>query len=229
MTKFAVVAFGAVLGLAGAYAMVEGYGIIEVERGWAAVIAGAVVMGTGCVIAAIGLLIGVVEQLRLDLLNGATSDVLRRDDSGAASRPATFEAAPPRVRERSSPTPETRTAEESTGGGPPKFVAPAPVVDKSARIDAPQDIAPAAEPSGTWIEDALIASGQAPPASSAPNNDEPSVPPKALAIVGRYAFGGANYALFEDGSIETQTATGVKRFASLAELREHIGESSKQG
>jgi hypothetical protein len=46
--------------------------------------------------------------------------------------------------------------------------------------------------------------------------------PAGLAVVGRYEANGSSYALFSDGSIEAMTASGVFRFASMAELKQFI-------
>lgn len=64
----------------------------------------------------------------------------------------------------------------------------------------------------------------------APRLEPPSAPPStadapaadAPTVVGRYEANGASYVLFSDGTIEVETETGTHRFASMAELKDHI-------
>ena len=63
-----VVAVGAVLAALGCWAMYFGYSIVQVERGWAALIAGAVVFGGGVVTAALGLVLHRLSSIRTVLL-----------------------------------------------------------------------------------------------------------------------------------------------------------------
>ena len=94
----------------------------------------------------------------------------------------------------------------------------------------PED--PQAKRPGAWIEEALAARDPDPPPvdetaiEPAPEAARTS-PPEGRKIIGRYSFGGAQYALFEDGTIETETKSGVARFASLAELRARIAGEPK--
>jgi hypothetical protein len=53
---------------------------------------------------------------------------------------------------------------------------------------------------------------------------EPEAPPQ---IVGRYAAGGAKYAIFSDGTIEAETDQGGYRFGSMDEFKAYL--ASKQG
>ena len=55
--KWTVAGAGALLSLGGAYALISGASIIQVERGWATVIAGAVILGSGAILLAIARLI----------------------------------------------------------------------------------------------------------------------------------------------------------------------------
>ena len=66
--------------------------------------------------------------------------------------------------------------------------------------------------------DEARASGEAAPASAVAIENAPA------RVLGRYAFGGDHYTLYEDGSIEAETEEGVTRFASLDELRRTLGD-----
>ncbi len=63
MSKGIVFAMGALLVIGGAMSIATGYNIIEVERGWTEVIAGASALSAGVVTTAIGFLIGAVEKI----------------------------------------------------------------------------------------------------------------------------------------------------------------------
>lgn len=73
---YILLALGALMSLVGLAAMVTGYPIIEVERGWASVIAGAVLLSGGVVVAALGLvvrnLVGLRRALAVDALPAGT-------------------------------------------------------------------------------------------------------------------------------------------------------------
>ena len=63
MARYFAFVMGALLFFGGAFALVDGYSIIQIERGWAGVIAGATAMTGGIITAAIGFLIRAVEGL----------------------------------------------------------------------------------------------------------------------------------------------------------------------
>jgi len=49
----------------------------------------------------------------------------------------------------------------------------------------------------------------------------PAVPPS---LVGRYSAGGANYMIFNDGSIEAETKEGTYKFSSMIEFKRYLAE-----
>ena len=61
--KWTVALAGALLSLAGFYALYTGISIIQVERGWATFIAGAVFRGAGVIVLGIAALMGRVDYL----------------------------------------------------------------------------------------------------------------------------------------------------------------------
>ncbi|MGH6812722.1 MAG: hypothetical protein ACREDM_10365 [Methylocella sp.] len=62
--SYLVLALGTLLSLCGAFAIYAGYGIIEVERGWAGVIAGATALSGGIVTIALGFILHSLSSLR---------------------------------------------------------------------------------------------------------------------------------------------------------------------
>jgi hypothetical protein len=77
--KYVLLIFGILLGIAGAVSIYTGYGIIEVERGWASVIAGATALTGGAIIIALAWILGSLEAMRTALETGE----LRPSQSGA--------------------------------------------------------------------------------------------------------------------------------------------------
>ena len=68
--SYLVVALGTLLSLCGAFAIYAGYGIIQVERGWAGVIAGATALSGGIVTIALGFILHSLSGLHALLKTG---------------------------------------------------------------------------------------------------------------------------------------------------------------
>jgi hypothetical protein len=76
----------------------------------------------------------------------------------------------------------------------------------------------------------------APPHDPEPPPPEPEVrraepppevrPAATAAVIGRYEADGTSYVMYSDGSIEAQSAAGIYRFASMAELKAYIENAS---
>jgi hypothetical protein len=49
-------------------------------------------------------------------------------------------------------------------------------------------------------------------------------PEPAPSLIGRYSAGGANYMIFEDGSIEAETADGAFKFASMSDFKRYLAD-----
>ncbi len=216
MSKIVVMALGLLLIAAGAASIIQGYPIVVVERGWTQVIAGATALSAGVVTLAIGFLIGAVNRLRRALAPAAAA---HPPEPVAIAAPDPF--APPPSKDPIEPLPPPRTA--------------------------PLDAAPEAEIAGgrgSWIDEALSQDAgprrdePAPAAADAPSFDQGEAAPpepepvktarKPPTLVGRYAFGGADYLLYDDGSIDATTPAGVVRFNSLAELRAHLHDPDQR-
>lgn len=84
--KYVVLLFGIVLVLVGGLSIYSGYGIIEVERGWASVIAGATALTGGVITIALAWILRSLDRLR-SALEGAEVRLAQRD-AKAAPEPA---------------------------------------------------------------------------------------------------------------------------------------------
>ena len=80
--KWTVAVAGVLLCVAGVYALLTGSSIIQMERGWATFIAGAVLLGAGVVVLGMAVLIGRIEQL---IAATSASGLRRRELPSAAA------------------------------------------------------------------------------------------------------------------------------------------------
>jgi hypothetical protein len=128
------------------------------------------------------------------------------------------------------PAEDFAAADTDAVAAAPVVAAPAPLrVSPSTQIFAPQP-EPAAFRVPSVVLPPVIPPLPAPPVELAPPAPPPPKPAAfeppphvpAPTEVGRYNAGGATYVMFSDGSIEAETETGAYRFASMAELRDHI-------
>ncbi|TDR88937.1 hypothetical protein [Enterovirga rhinocerotis] len=70
------------------------------------------------------------------------------------------------------------------------------------------------------------------PAAEPPAPKPPAAPrpPEAeRVVVGQYESGGNAYTMFSDGSIDASTPAGLRRFASLEELRSFVSSGGERG
>jgi hypothetical protein len=56
--------------------------------------------------------------------------------------------------------------------------------------------------------------------------ETPDSPPS---LVGRYSSGGANYLIFDDGSIEAEMSDGTFKFASMGEFKRYLADRRESG
>jgi hypothetical protein len=230
MTRIFVVALGAFLSLAGLWMMWQGWDIVQVERGWTQVIAGATFVGSGVVTISIGLLIGALRARPVATLSEGSPAERKRSFRPEKTTPAAMPEA-----QSSTPAVEPEKAE---------IAAEHPA---AALLDEPppgttDDIAPPlarekSEHPGAWInealasvkrDDLLVAREGAGAAGVDGSPDADAAEGQGPKIVGRYTIGGVNYTLHDDGSIEGIGPSGVVRFASLDELRAHIETESRR-
>ena len=225
MTRAFVVALGALLALSGLFLMWQGWDIVQVERGWTQVIAGASFVGSGVVTIAIGLLIGA--------LRGQGAAQLRQEASPRERKPVarpTADIEPVKPIEEQEKAPDTKHVAAIQDDAPPM---PAEI------FEAPREPDHSEHP-GAWINEALATvkrqDGAEASEASAPGS-EGAVDARSEVeahdgdgpkIVGRYTIGGVHYTLHDNGAIEGRTPSGIVRFASLEELRAHIETESRR-
>jgi hypothetical protein len=206
--RWALSLFGLGLALGGAAAMLRGWDIVQVERGWSLFIAGAMALSGGAVVVALAEVVA-----RLDRLLAASADEAK----------ATRALAP---QQGQTATPAPQPQERAT---PAQRAAPAPPSEERAASE------PHPEP---WPEPRLAAVAAAPLAPPAPLRvrrqeappQEPLAPSIAKAFprpsqaeepheVDCYQSGGLTYVIYSNGEVELRSEQGSRRFSSIEELR----------
>lgn len=134
--KWMVAGAGALLSLAGAYALITGSSIVQVERGWSMVIAGSVIFAAGAVLLGMAAVMAKMEKLARTYLAASASTVTRPSSSPAPEEAASAEDEPPArrrfARAPASPesaAPDTPPAPLEAAIEPPPAPAPAPVAE----------------------------------------------------------------------------------------------------
>ena len=157
-----LLAIGAILSAVGLYALVSGYPMIEIERGWASVIAGSVLLSGGLVVMALGLVLRALTRMRIALPAFAR----------AADAPS------PAMTEPSfAPIPLAPHAASPLGAAAPALVVAAPaaaaalVADHGVRPDAPASVAPP-EPGAADVPVPDELESRAPPPVEPDSRDE---------------------------------------------------------
>ncbi len=191
VSRWGVTALGVVLAICGVVAMVGGWDIIQVERGWSLFIGGATALAGGAVVIALGQVV-----FRLDEILDAAQ--LRR--AGEKSPAPSAPAAKPQPKEL-----EQRSRQPPPQAPPAPTPAPALAQTPPAQ-QAPLAVAPPAPPAKEPEQEAEA------PAADEASGAEPRE-------VDRYQSGDITYVMFSDGAVEVRTSNGAQRFASLAELR----------
>ena len=191
VSRWGVTALGVVLAICGVVAMVGGWDIIQVERGWSLFIGGATALAGGAVVIALGQVV-----FRLDEILDAAQ--LRR--AGEKSPAPSAPAAKPQPKEL-----------EQRPRQPPPQAPPAPTPAPTLAQTPPAQQAPLAAAPPAPPAKELEQEAEAPAADEA-SGAEPRE-------VDRYESGDITYVMFSDGAVEVRTSNGAQRFASLAELR----------
>lgn len=190
---------GVLLALGGATAMVRGWDIVQVERGWSLVIAGAVAFSGGAVVIALAEVVSRLDRLlaKAQIAEATT----QRPHASEAQRDA--EAAPAQPAAPPAP-PKAAPAPSAAPGPAPEGVEPAP----APPLAQPAPFRPfRAETSG-------LKARFKPPAAPAP-----APLPEGVREIERYQSGGLTYVMFSDGSVELRSEAGAQRFSSIEELR----------
>ncbi len=210
IARWALTLLGFALALGGAAAMLRGWDIVQVERGWSLFIGGAAALSGGAVVIALAEVVA-----RLDRLLAAGVPAARAQPP-ALEAPVQREAAPqterkaaPASRAAPPPPPESRpattTSAESLAPQPPEEARPEPT-----------PTAPLAPPAPLRVR-----REEAQPPEPPAKPQAPPPPPEAGGPreIERYQSGGLTYVMYSDGSVELRSDTGAQRFASIEELR----------
>ncbi len=191
VSRWGVTALGVVLAVGGIVAMVGGWDIIQVERGWSLFIGGATALAGGAVVIALGQVV-----VRLDEILVAAQSRRTGEKSPAPSAPA----AKPQLKEAE------QRPRQPPPQAPPALTPTPPRAQTPPAQQAPLAAAPPAPPAKEREQEAEA------PAADEASGAEPRE-------VDRYESGDITYVMFSDGAVEVQTSNGAQRFASLAELR----------
>jgi outer membrane biosynthesis protein TonB len=225
IARWALTFLGLALALSGAAAMLRGWDIVQVERGWSLFIGGAAALSGGAVVIALAEVVGRLDRLlaasaafadaqakRALALRAEQAAVLPPEHSTAPPPPPEHQAAPP-------PPPQHRAApppppEPEAAPAPPPSATPEPLPEFRS---APTPTTVFARPASHRLrrEEAPSPIARLRPQAAAPT------PPKAEEPreIERYQSGGLTYVMFSDGSVELRSETGAQRFSSLEELR----------
>ncbi|HTO80469.1 MAG TPA: hypothetical protein VMJ31_11905 [Methylocystis sp.] len=209
--RWALTFLGFALSLGGAAAMLRGWDIVQVERGWSLFIGGAAALSGGAVVIALAEVVARLDRL---LAAGpaaraqapATEASVEREPAPQIERRAATasRAAPP-------PPPEPRPAAEHVE----QSVAPEPPIEARP---APAPTAPLAPPAPLRVR-REEAPATEPPARPRPQDAPPLVEAGEPREIERYQSGGLTYVMYSDGSVELRSDTGAQRFSSIEELR----------
>jgi hypothetical protein len=175
MRKWLVLAVGALLALSGLLFIWQGADIIQIERGWASVIAGSVALAGGVVTMAIGALIGTVERLQASLAQQGGVEVPQPAEPAVVPTPAPQPVPAPQPEPIHQPEPAPIPAPE------PEAPKPAPLPEpEEPKMPAAPVLPPLAQP--VRLPEPLTPVPASPPAA-------PVVAAAATAVAGAGLFG----------------------------------------
>lgn len=204
--KWLVVVAGSGLVVWGAYLHWTGWLIVQVERGWSSVIAGAVFLAAGAVLLALAAFMSRIDQL-----------VRAVSETGAGARPQRAPSPAPAPAAKPDAKPAVEPDGDRAQREAPSLVGrrPAPAEENPGRP-------------GGWLQRAVHEQSAARGASGPPALAETLAPPPAPPrITRRYESQGVQYTLYDDGSIDAEANGSRHHFPSIAELREHIERNRK--
>ncbi|MBV8961956.1 MAG: hypothetical protein JOY97_02570 [Hyphomicrobiales bacterium] len=244
MMSWFFVLLGLVTAAAGGAAMVMGWPLVPLERGWTMVIAGAALVSGGLVCVSIGALIGETRRARRAIERALEELAWARpiERMSVTTLPPEPESATPRPAEREytpavAPSPHFEQVEPAM---PPMPVMPAaaPLGVAEPRTQAKPATArqePRKEPTlAPQAAPAPAASPRVetrPPPPPAPAAPELATPPLAkesedLQPARSFSVGTTTFVVFTDGTIEARTPKGARRFDSMEEVRSYLEESA---
>jgi hypothetical protein len=192
---------GLLLALGGAASIYSGYNIVEVERGWTAVIAGSTALSAGIITIGIAFVLRCLQRLQafleaekgfLPLLSELALHQTRQSLRQSYPQAANIE-------------PASSAAELSA----------AALTDAGTATAAPTEVS---------IDDIrrIVATGSAPESLPPAAPEEPGEGDGGgplCRITGRYESDGTRYIMYADGSIDASSDRGAFHFGSLAELK----------
>ena len=203
---------GAALALAGALSLANGISYIRLDWGQTETVAGTVALSAGIVTFALGAVLFALRDLPRRLAarpSGVGMEALSwGEDDAPAPRPLLNRVT---ARLANVGLSKTQPTEPSLI---PAAADPGPVESRPPPVESRP--APAQRPAAPVVASAPPARPAAPPPPPEPD------PVDAPTVVGRYEANGASYVLFSDGTIEVETESGTHRFASMADLKDHI-------
>jgi hypothetical protein len=234
---------GLATAIAGGGAMVMGWPLVPLERGWTLVIAGAALASGGLVCLALAALMGETRRTRRMIERALAEVAWARpiERASATTLPLEPEAAPSRPAER----PFTPSVATSFGLDKVEPVMPMmPMMPAAAPLGS-VDPAPEAKPATARPEPAREGSGPssvwqsaierreqpaAPGASPAAAPEWPAPEParqaEELRPARSFSVGETSFVVFTDGTIEARTPKGARRFGSMEEVRNYLEESA---
>ncbi|MFY9656658.1 MAG: hypothetical protein WAK01_08735 [Methylocystis sp.] len=207
IARWALRFLGLALGLGGGAAMLRGWDIVQVERGWSQFIAGAVALSGGAVVLALAEVVARLDRL----LAAAAPAAADAKASSAPQGPVQAVPPPPPVkRGPAEPPPEPKTAPLSGARAVPEPFQE-PVAD-------PQPAKPS--PTGTLAPPAPLRVRRVEEPEPLSRGTIQTTPQAEEAHeIERYQAGGMTYVMYSDGSVEVRSEAGAQRFSSLEELR----------
>jgi len=99
-----------------------------------------------------------------------------------------------------------------------------PPVETGALVDEAQVVEPLAEDGEAPVNQNR--SGHLPTLGAIEHAIE--TPEAPASLIGRYSSGGANYMIFDDGSIEAETQEGTFKFASMGDFKQYLADRKGQ-
>ena len=211
--RWALRFLGLALALGGGAAMLRGWDIVQVERGWSQFIAGAVALSGGAVVLALAEVVSRLDRLLAGGLDAKPTTAAQASVLAAPPPPANALAAapapPPPVKKAAAappPPPEPKSPPLAEAKAPPQPVQESIAEPKPAKPSSSAPLPPPA-PLRVGREEAPSQTPPPPPQGEEPHEIE------------RYQAGGLTYVMYSDGSVELRSEAGAQRFSSLEELR----------
>ena len=214
---------GAALALVGAYTLWNGISYIRLDWGQTQTVAGTVALCSGVVTLALGAILFALRDLAARAEQRPTGVGMEAltwgEEDAPVSRPMMG-----RVRDRLASVGLPKSRDASAAPEPLPAVGEAVHVEDGTALDRPPPPTRAESAAGPSNPPPVAPRTQAGVPQAPAPVEAPTVAERyeAPTVVGRYEANGASYVLFSDGTIEVETETGTHRFASMADLKEHI-------